>query len=144
MEIDVTLRFMTLLALISFIVFIVFAIVSLNKAVKTLQSINDNVDKLSKDLVDSINNVTVDIDEIKVELFKSLENFNDTSTQFKNTAKMIENGTASVNRTISLYTGLLDNFHNRIYAPVSKTGNYISAVSKAVSAFTSFLSNRKR
>lgn len=144
MEMDATLKFITLLALLSFIVFMVFAIISLTKSVKTLQSISDNVDKMSKDLVTSINNITVDIDEIKVELFKSMENFNETSTQFKNTAKVIENGTASVNRTISLYTGLFDSFHNKIYTPVSRTGTYISAITKAVSAFTGFLANRNK
>ena len=142
MEMDVTLKFITMLALISFIVFMAFAIFSLTKSLKILQSINNNMDKLSKDLVDSINNVTVDIDEIKVELFKSMESFNDTSVQFKNTAKAIEYGTANINRTISQYTGLADNIYNRIYMPVSKTGNYISAITKAVSVFTGFLSNR--
>jgi paraquat-inducible protein B len=102
------------------------------------------MDKLSKDLVNSINNITVDIDEIKVELFKSLRNFNDTSTQFTNTARAIENGTKGINHTISLYTGLLDSFYDRIYAPVSKTGTYISAVTKAVTAFAGFLSNRNK
>jgi methyl-accepting chemotaxis protein len=143
-EMDVTLKFITMLALISFIVFIVFAIISLTKAVKTLQSISDNMDRMSKDLVNSINNITVDIDEIKVELFKSMDNFNDTAQQFKNTARVVENGTANINRTISQYTGLADSLYNRIYMPVSKTGTYISAVTKAVSVFAGFLANKKK
>ena len=144
MEMDVTLKFITMLALISFIVFMVFAIYSLTKSLKILQSINDNMDKLSKDLVNSINNVTLDIDEIKVELFKSLNKFNDSASQFTSTAKVIEYGASNINRTISQYTGLLDGLYNRIYLPVSKTGNYITAITKAVSVFSGFFGDKNK
>jgi len=144
MEMDLTLKIITLIALITFIILSVFAINSLISASKLIKEINNTLQDLSKDLIKTLNKLSSDFNELKHKSESSLNLLDGLSKELTVSAQTFNKNTQGLTKTISNYTGLFDKVHERIAPPINEVAVYISAIAKAITTFSGILSRTKK
>ncbi len=135
MELDIAIRIFALIALVSFIVLAIIASVFFGKTTRELSKLNEDLSKMSKELVSSFKNIDESVAEAKVALTRSLENFDQTSAEFKTSLAEIRSKSKSFLNSLDSMGKLIDGTRQKISPPVNEAASYLSATAKAVSTF---------
>ncbi len=142
MDLTAILEIVSLVALITFIVLAIFIMITLNSATKLIDEASKSLERLSSNLSESMKQIQLDMDDLKDKVGHSLQNFDRLAGSLNSTTEKVETEVDKYIKTISPLYNLIKYSYNKIAPPVSSTAITISAVFKAINAFTSHLSKK--
>ncbi len=151
---DVGLKFMAFIAMFGIAILCFFAINAISAITKLSADASRNLDKLVQDFdglqknvnvtLENLNSLQKDVsvslakvDDMKLRVTESLDNYDATSTEIRNLTTTTENGVKKLLQVVEPFEDLAGVVYERVSAPVNQTLQIMSAVGKAVSAFTS-------
>jgi uncharacterized protein YoxC len=144
MDLLVAIKVAAFLALIAFIVLAIFMMISLGSVTKLLKEANSNLNTLSRKLVLSLDEIKSELISLNVKTQETLGNIDVVANNLGDTAQRIDSETEKLSRTLQPFQNLIAQSYNRIAPPVENATRSISAVSKAVSTFFTYIGNSKK
>jgi uncharacterized protein YoxC len=144
MDLLVAIKIAAFLALIAFIVLSVFMMVSLGSVTKLLKETNVNLSFLSKKIVSSLDEMKIEIKSLNAKTQETLGNIDVVATNMGDTAQRIDRETEKIARTLDPFQRLISHSYDRIAPPVNNATRTISAVSKAVNTFFTYIGNTNK
>jgi len=144
MDLLVAIKIAAFLALIAFIVLSIFMIVSLGSVTKLLKEANSNLNVLSRKVVASIDEINQEFKSLNIKTKETLGNIDTVATNMGDTAQRIDNETEKISRTLQPFQHLIAQSYSRIAPPVNNATRSISAVSKAINTFFTYIGNTNK
>jgi prefoldin subunit 5 len=143
-NLDIALKIAALAALIIFIFLAVYASVSLAKVINYLKDTSESLNKLSKELTNSLKKFNDDIYQLKEKLIESLQNLDKAADNITHTTNNIQNNVDSLVRVFAPFEGLINTVFTKIAPPLLTSAQFVSAASKAFTTFSNlFLRGKK-
>ena len=142
MDLSAILEIVSLVAIITFIVLAIFIMITLNSATKLIDEASKSLERLSNNLSESMKQIQIDMDDLKDKVGHSLQKFDKLAGSLNSTTEKVENEVDKYINAISPIHNLIKYSFNKIAPPVSTTVITLSAVFKAINAFTSHLSKK--
>ncbi len=149
---DEILKLVAIVALLAISFFAVFGVMFFIKTQKVLQDSLRNFDKITENAnvlktrvmisLEELSETNKELKEIKQKSIYTMEQWNETSKKTNDLIDNVNNGTKRIISTIEPYERLVDRSYNKIAPPIDKATSVISALSKAVSVFSSKLSSK--
>lgn len=150
---DETLKIVAIIALCSLSILIVFGFVFISKTMNTLSNMSKNLDKITENFIVLKNRVIVTLDEVtetqknleelKVKVVEQLDNLGTTSSKANDLIDSSNQVVSSINNSIEPYEKLISRSYEKIAPPIEKATTFISAITKAIEAFSSRLLPKK-
>ncbi len=144
MDLLVGIKIAAFLALIAFIVLSIFMMVSLSSVTKLLKEANSDIKILSRKLVTSLDEMNVEIKSLNRKTQETLGNIDVVAGNLGDTSKRIDRETEKLAKTLDPFQDLIHRSYNRIAPPVNNATRTISAASKAVSTFLTYIGNTNK
>ena len=130
------------LALAGFIVVVVYMISALRSAKRLINETSVSISTLSRNVDESLNQITRDIKEFKEKATETLDAIDQTTNQLTNIAGNLDRRIDSFLNVFDPFKELIGIVYEQIAPPILKTSMLVSALSKGVSVFSHFLSKK--
>jgi len=144
---ELLLQIAAIAALVAICVLVVFAVVSLVSLTKLLKETDVSMKSISSDfsqLKESTIIMLGELSKTNEKVVESLDNLNGAIKDIRFSANQIERRTDSLFNILEPFGDLFKYAYKKIAPPVSQTALYFSAASKAISAFTTIISTKKK
>lgn len=149
---DEILKLVAIVALLAISFFAVFGVMFFIKTQKVLQDSLRNFDKITENTnvlktrvmvsLEELSETNKELKEVKQKSIYTMEQWNETSKKTNDLIDNVNQGTKRIISTIEPYERLVDRSYHKIAPPIDKATSVISALSKAVSVFSSKLSSK--
>jgi len=149
---DEILKLVAIVALLAISFFAVFGVMFFIKTQKVLQDSLRNFDKITENTnvlktrvmisLEELSETNKELKEVKQKSIYTMEQWNETSKKTNDLIDNVNQGTKRIISTIEPYERLVDRSYQKIAPPIDKATSVISALSKAVSVFSSKLSSK--
>ena len=143
MELDIAIRIAGLFAIIGVFVFAIFFIISFRAVTRLVEEVAESLKKLTVDVSVTLNDMSRDINELKLKVTESLEIIDGTSQQIASSFETLENQASTVYKSIQPFTVLFKLVYDRIAPPLNTSSLIVSAASKAVESFLGIVFKKK-
>lgn len=150
---DETLKIVAIIALCSLSILIVFGFVFISKTMNVLSDVSKNLDKITENFIvlknrvmvtlDEVSETQKDLNELKVKAVEQLDNCKVTVAKANDLIDNANKIVGGINNSIEPYEQLINRSYNKIAPPIEKATSFISAISKAIEAFSSRLMSKK-
>jgi uncharacterized protein YoxC len=144
MDLLVAIKVAAFLALIAFIVLAIFMMVSLGSVTKLLKEANSNLNSISRKLVVSLDDIKEELKSLNTKTQETLGNIDVVATNLGDAAQRIDSETEKLAKTLQPFQNLIAQSYSRIAPPVDNATRSISAVSKAITTFFTYIGNSKK
>jgi len=144
MDLLVAIKVAAFLALIAFIVLSIFMMISLGSVTKLLKEAKSNLNSISQKLILSLDEIKEELKSLNVKTQETLGNIDVVASNLGDTAQRIDSETEKLATTLRPFQDLIAQSYNRIAPPVEIATRSISALSKAVSTFFTYIGNSKK
>lgn len=149
---DEILKLVAIVALLAISFFAVFGVMFFIKTQKVLQDSLRNFDKITENAnvlktrvmisLEELSETNKELKEVKQKSIYTMEQWNETSKKTNDLIDNVNQGTKRIISTIEPYERLVDRSYHKIAPPIDKATSVISALSKAISVFSSKLSSK--
>ena len=127
-----------------FIVISVVIIVFIFKLSKFLSDTTSSLDHLSKELSETLRDLSSDINDMKNKMITTLDGVNIVTNQLTITAKTIDEELHTVTGILGPVENLVNTVYHKIFLPVNQVASLISASSKAINTFVAVLTKGRK
>lgn len=150
---DETLKIIAIIALSSLTILIIFGFVFITKSLNLISDVSKNLDKITENFIvlktrfmitlEEVSETRKDIVELKEKSIENLNHWKDTSIKSNELLDSVQRGANGVINSIEPYERLINRSYERLAPPIDKATTFVSAITKAIEAFSSRLTKRK-